>query len=115
MALTARVLYIKNYFVLGCTIPSDPQQEDTMNKFDIVDAIMQPHNINFSFAKGEVVACLTYPGQNTVGGIPMVLKLETSGHNFMVQPFAAGTTKEEVKARLCDQVDRLFMAIADIL
>lgn len=82
-----------------------------MNKIDIVEAIMGPHPFSMHFEKGQVIACLTYPGQATVGGVPMVLKLDTGGHSFMVHPFAAGTTKEEVKARLCEQVDRLFSAI----
>ncbi len=82
-----------------------------MNKIDIVEAIMGPYPFSMSFEKGQVIACLTYAGQDTTGGVPMVLKLGTSGQSYMVYPVAAGTTKEEVKEYLCSQVDRLFDGI----
>ena len=75
----------------------------------IVDALLNPNLLNAS--RGDLIACLAWIPFDVQGGVPLMLKCP-DGWLLRVDPFCAGTTREEVKEMLCKQVDGIFDNVA---
>ena len=78
---------------------------------DIMEALAAPSRTSpkLQFSPGDVVAAVAWVPSIGLEAVPPILRTQTG--SIIIPMFRAGTTRDEVKAMLCQVVDGIFDSV----